>query len=109
MDDRSVVTHVVTYSAHGNYYSHGASFQSTLWLICFGEKGPLVLWSQMASGLLIGPFRAFQNMGVLVYDFGQVDLHKYNVPVVMLSRLSLNQYAMMVHQPTTNYAPELYD
>lgn len=40
MDDRSVVTHVVTYSAHGNYYSHGASFQSTLWLICFGEKGP---------------------------------------------------------------------
>lgn len=71
MDDRSAVTRVATYPAHGNYYSHGASFQSTLWLICFGERGPFVLWSQMALSLLIGSFRTFQILGVLVHDLAK--------------------------------------
>lgn len=31
----------------------------------------MVLWSQMAAGLLMGPFRAVQNMGVLVYDLAK--------------------------------------
>lgn len=30
MDDRSSVSHVLTYPAHGNYYSPGASFQTAL-------------------------------------------------------------------------------
>lgn len=97
MDDRSAVAHVVTYPAHGNYYSHGASIQSPLWLICFGEKGPLVLWNQMASGLLVGPFRA---MGVLAYvQCSQSALLKYNVPVVMVRCLSLNPYSATITQP----------
>jgi len=37
----------------------------------FWWKGPLVLWSQMASGLLIDSFRAVQNMGVLLYDLAK--------------------------------------
>lgn len=46
----------------------GASFQSPPLINLFWWKGTVVLWSQMASGLLIGPFRALQSMGVLVDD-----------------------------------------
>lgn len=84
------------------------SLQSTLWLICFGEKGSWLLWSQMALGLLTGPFRAVQKHGSVGLWFRQVGLHMYNVPVVMLSCLSLNQ-ERSVHKPTSNYTFDLYD
>lgn len=57
------------------------TLQSTLWLICFGEMRPLVLWSQMATSLLIGSFSAFQNMQELHSDLAKPGLLKYNTSV----------------------------
>lgn len=58
----------------------------------------------MASGLLIGPFRAFQNMQVLLYDLAKWGLLKYNASVVMLSRLfPKNPHPVSVCKTAANY------
>lgn len=80
--------------AHGNYYSHGASFQSTLWLICFGEKGPWYCGAKWHRASFKAPIqRRPKTWECCSVIFVKWVLHKYNVPVVMLSRLSLNPYS----------------
>lgn len=48
-------------------------------------------------------------MGVLVYDLAKWGLQEYNVPVVMLSRLSLSPFPVSVHKTTNNNTSEFYD
>lgn len=64
MDDRSAVAHVVTYPAHGNYYSHGASIQSPLWLICFGEKGAFGIVEPNGIGTPCWPIQSYGSAGL---------------------------------------------
>ena len=100
VDDRSAVIHVVAYPAHGNYYSLGASFQSTLWLICFWWEGPFGIVEPNGIGPPYWLMESFPNHGSVGLWFCQVGSHSYNV--VILNYLS-------VHKPTTNYTSESFN
>lgn len=96
MDDRSAVTRVVTYPAHGNYYSHGASFQSTLWLICFWWKGAGegcfgILGLKWHQGLSCGLIYSVSECGSAMWSSRFQPAH------------------CCVYNPTTSYISELCD